>query len=56
MKVFLTGACGFLGSNIAEYLVQKNIKVVAYTYYNSENSIGLLRYLSPKVLKKIKIM
>ena len=56
MKVFITGACGFLGSSLAEYLVQKNIKVVAYTYYNSENSIGLLRYLDPKVLKKIKII
>lgn len=56
MKVFLTGACGFLGSNLAEYLVSRNIKVVAYTYYNSENSIGLLRYLNPKILKKIKII
>ena len=56
MKVFLTGACGFLGSNLAEYLVQKNIKVVAYTYYNSENSIGLLRYLKPSILKKMKII
>ncbi len=56
MKVFLTGACGFLGSNLAEYLIDKKIKVVAYTYYNSENSIGLLKYLNPKILKKIKII
>jgi NAD dependent epimerase/dehydratase len=56
MKVFLTGACGFLGSNLAEYLVHKKINVIAYTYYNSENSIGLLKYLNPKVLKKIKII
>ena len=56
MKVFVTGACGFLGSNLVEYLVKKNFKVVAYTYYNSENSIGLLKHTDPKIIKKIKVI
>lgn len=56
MRVFLTGACGFIGSNLVEFLVKKNFRVVAYTYYNSENSIGLLKYLNPDILRKVKII
>ena len=56
MKVFVTGACGFIGSNLIEYLFKKNIKVVAYTYYNSHNSIGLLKYCDKKIINKIKII
>ena len=56
MKTFITGACGFIGANLVNFLVNKKYEVVAYTYYNSENSIGLLKYLDPKILKKIKII
>ena len=51
MKVFLTGACGFLGSNIAEYLVQKILRLL-HTPIIILKIDWFIKYLSPKVLKK----
>ena len=41
-KVFITGACGFIGSHLVEYFLKKKIKVVAYDLYNSNNNWGWL--------------
>lgn len=41
-KVLITGADGFIGSHLTEYIVQQNIDVRAFVYYNSFNSWGWL--------------
>jgi len=41
-KVLVTGADGFIGSHLAEFLVQKGYQVRALTIYNSQNSWGWL--------------
>ena len=42
MKALVTGAGGFIGSHLAEYLVQKGIEVKAFVRYNSRNNWGWL--------------
>ena len=56
MKILLTGACGFIGSHLAESLVKNNFKVKALTYYNSLNPIGLLSNLDKNIIKEIEII
>ena len=41
-KVMVTGADGFIGSHLTEYLVRAGIDVRAFVYYNSFNSWGWL--------------
>ena len=41
-KVLITGADGFIGSHLCEYLINKNIKVIALVQYNSFDSWGWL--------------
>ncbi len=41
-KILVTGADGFIGSHLAEYLVQEGFAVRAFVYYNSFNSYGWL--------------
>ena len=41
-KILLTGADGFIGSHLAEYLVKSGYKVRAFVMYNSFNSWGWL--------------
>lgn len=41
-KVLVTGADGFIGSHLTEYLVRQGIDVRAFVYYNSFNSWGWL--------------
>tara|TARA_B100001989_G_scaffold233262_1_gene193039 strand:+ start:1842 stop:2828 length:987 start_codon:yes stop_codon:yes gene_type:complete len=45
MKIFVTGACGFIGSHVVEKLLRLNYKVKALTYYNARNSIGWLNQI-----------
>ena len=42
MKVLVTGADGFIGSHLAEYLAESGYDVRAFVYYNSFNSWGWL--------------
>lgn len=41
-KVLVTGADGFIGSHLVEYLVEKGYDVRAFVLYNSFNSFGWL--------------
>ena len=39
-KIILTGAGGFIGSHLTEYLVEKGHKVKTFGHYNSRNFLG----------------
>lgn len=41
-KILVTGADGFIGSHLTEYLVRRGADVRAFVYYNSFNSWGWL--------------
>ena len=47
-KIFLTGACGFIGSHLTELLVKTGFDVVAFDRYNSNNDWGWLEKSSVK--------
>ena len=54
-KVLVTGADGFIGSHLTEQLLQQNISVKAFTYYNSFNSWGWLDSLQKDVLREVEV-
>ena len=54
-KVLITGADGFIGSHLAEALVNQGYNVKAFVLYNSFNSWGWLDKVSPEILKNIEI-
>jgi len=41
-KILITGATGFIGSHLTEYLVEKGFNIVAFDRYNSNNDWGWL--------------
>ena len=41
-KVFITGACGFIGSHLSEFLVKNNYEVTAFDRYNTSSDHGHL--------------
>lgn len=41
-KILVTGAAGFIGSHLTEYLVEKGYNIVAFDRYNSNNDWGWL--------------
>ena len=41
-KILITGATGFIGSHLTEFLVEKGFKVIAFDRYNSNNDWGWL--------------
>lgn len=55
MKALVTGADGFIGSHLVEYLLEKGYNVKAFTYYNSFNSWGWLDTLEKEKLSQIEI-
>ena len=55
MKIFLTGADGFIGSHLAEYLVKKGEDVKALVQYNSFNSWGWIDSFENELKKNIDI-
>ena len=54
-SVLVTGADGFIGSHLTEYLLQQGYKVKAFVLYNSFNSYGWLDTLPPHLLDQIEI-
>jgi len=54
--VLVTGAGGFIGSHLAEELVDLGATVRAFVRYNSRNDIGLLQLLPPVKREKIEIV
>ena len=56
MRIFVTGASGFIGSHLVEKLVNKGHKVKALVPYNIENSCGWIDSFDKKLRKKIKIV
>lgn len=55
-KIFITGACGFIGSHVVEQLVKNNYQVHAMTYYNSMNTNGWLDFIDKNILSEIEII
>lgn len=55
MKALVTGADGFIGSHLVEYLLEKGYDVKAFTYYNSFNTWGWLDTLEKQKLEQIEI-
>ncbi|MGB3342524.1 MAG: NAD-dependent 4,6-dehydratase LegB [Aequorivita sp.] len=54
-KVLVTGADGFIGSHLVEYLVGKGYSVRAFCFYNSFNSWGWLDILPEETLQNVEI-
>jgi len=54
--VLVTGAGGFIGSHLTEYLIDLNSEVVAFVRYNSRNDWGLLELLPKEKLDQIKVV
>ena len=54
-RVLVTGADGFIGSHLAERLVQHGAEVVCLAQYNSFSSAGWLDTLQPETRKELDI-
>ena len=56
MKIFVTGADGFIGSHLVERLVKLGHTVKAFTFYNFRGSNGWLDNSDKKLLKNINLI
>jgi len=56
MKVFVTGADGFIGSHLVERLIKLGHEVKAFTFYNFMGSNGWLDSIDKKLLKGLNII
>jgi NAD dependent epimerase/dehydratase len=54
-RVLVTGAAGFIGSNLVEYLVRRGDRVRAFVRYNSRNDYGRLETCDPTVLAEVEV-
>jgi NAD dependent epimerase/dehydratase len=55
-KVLVTGADGFIGSHLAEKLVEAGADVTALAYYNAYGSIGWLEDADPAKVAQMRIV
>ena len=55
-KVLVTGAGGFIGSQLTETLAQQGAAVRAFVRYNSRRDPGLLRLTDERVLREMEII
>lgn len=56
MKTLIIGGTGFIGSHLAEYLVNKKISVTVMDRYNSIYTEGNMMFADKNILKKIKFL
>ena len=54
-KVLVTGADGFIGSHLVEFLVDRGAQVKAFVFYNSFNSWGWIDSFPKDLKDKIEI-
>lgn len=55
-KILLTGAGGFIGSHLAETLVQRSGTVKAFVHYNSRGEPGLLKFAPEAIRKNLELI
>lgn len=53
--IFITGAGGFIGSHLTEYLVNQNATVKALVKYTSRSDRGMLEHLSPETMQSVEV-
>lgn len=56
MKTLITGADGFIGSHLTEYLIERGDDVRALVMYNSTNSWGWLDHYAAKTPKNLEVI
>lgn len=56
MKIFVTGADGFIGSHLVEKLIKLGHQVKSLSFYNSRGFNGWLDSLDKKILKDVEIV
>ncbi len=56
MKVFITGADGFIGSHLVDLLIEKGFDVTAFCIYNSLGSWGWLDKLTEEKKKAVRVI
>jgi NAD dependent epimerase/dehydratase len=54
-RTLVTGAGGFIGSTLTEYLVGLGAEVRAFVRYNSRNDFGRLEQVSPEKLAEVDV-
>ena len=54
--ILITGADGFIGSHLTEFLVKKNYKVKVMCIYNSFNTWGWLDSIQKDLLKDVEVI